>query len=475
MKRTISSCEVSANQRGVFTILAAISMVALLGFSALAIDVGYLIYNQKKLDAATTAAALAGGQDLWSQTWTTVQTNATAYTAGQGKYNPLGNSITVNAPVITGLRLNSVALPWASATSTYNALRVTQTAAVPMFFAPILGFNTVNIRSSATASAGGGPAKPLNVVIVLDTTASMTGTKDPNCGLGANATKIDCARYGARTLMAQLTAAGDNVGLVVFPAVSSQLTASNNCPTYPSPVDYMLGSGVNAGIDATGSFSTLVALTNSSTYLTNGQIKKTSLLAQVLGVGTNSSNTACSGIPAPGGKGTYYAQAIKQAQANLCKMSGAAVTNNNQCTGTGNSQQNVMVILSDGDASSTAITGSTYDSNQCQQAIEAANKAKDAKTWVYSIAYMALNSGCSTDTGSNFSPLTNGRNVKACDTMKWLAGTTRANTKPTTLSSYFYSEDTTCAASTSNSSLSSIFQNIGAALMGSRLIPDDAT
>lgn len=485
--------DLSFNHRGIFTILAALSMVALLGFSALVVDMGYIIYSQKRLDAATAAAALAGGQDLWSQPWATVQSSVYQYSgytgtvagykvngATQSSFPAVTPAATYyNTLSITGTLLSIEGgqiptqpgvLPFSQAKSTYNAIRVTQKATVPLFFAPILGIPNATITSTATASAGGGAAQPLNVEIVLDTTQSMNAN-DPNCG---NISKLQCAINGAQSLIAQLTAAGDNVGIVVFPPQSAQYTGTGCPPSSPTTVDYMLGTP--AGVDTSGtSYSTLMTMQGASSYLTNGQVNKTSPLAKALGI----SGSGCTGLAAPGGKGTYYAQAVSQAQANLCKMSGATATNG--CTGTGNGEQNVMVILSDGDAGSSNINGSANDNNQCYQAIQAANAAKTAKTWVYVIGYQPpTSSACTTDKYNNSSNTT-GTNIQPCGALQRMAGTTSTalptvngpGTSPA-VSSYFYSDSAGCSSPNAIGSVSSMFTSIGTALTGSRLLPNTA-
>jgi hypothetical protein len=158
--------------------------------------------------------------------------------------------------------------------------------------------------------------------------------------------------------------------------------------------------------------------------------------------------SSCSGISALGGPGTYYASVITAAQ--------TALTASHQ-TG----QQNVIVFISDGDASAlTQYVGNgkqasqnpTY-SNQCHQAITAALAATAAGTWVYSVAYQALTSGtCSTDTPA----------ISACSTMQQIASV------PTK----FYSDaPLSCVSVNAISALSSIFQNIGTSLLNAMLIP----
>lgn len=445
-------------RRGAVSVIVAAALVALFGFVALAVDVGYIYYNQMRLQAATDAAALAGGQDLWRQSWTQAQSDAQAYGADTGRYNALTSNITVSTMGIKGLQLASVPLSYSQAVSGYNAIQVTQTATVPTFFARVLGINSVKVTTISTASAGGGGAQPLNVVLVLDTTASMNST-DPNCN---NLTKLQCAMSGVRTLMAELSAAGDNVGLVVFPplnstsAVSADASCNSSSVTTGSLSEYGTGNGTTSGI------YNIVSPTNSSNYMSGGSLNTGNTLVKAVGGG----GSGCSGIAAPGGMGTYYAQAISAAQATLAAMSAT------------NKQQNVMVILSDGDASASSSGNqiiSSLASDQCQQAIAAANSAKSAGTWIYAIAYQSATSGgCATDT-SNYSSQIQQKGISPCATLQTMAGTTVTYAPPSTPPSYFYSDSSGCQSNNSYSSVSSLFSSVGTALLGSRLIPNGAT
>ena len=79
--------------------------------------------------------------------------------------------------IVQGLKLTSVTLPYAQAVSTYNGIQVTQQATVPTFFARALGIRSATISATSKAGAGGGSqAAQYNVMIILDTTASMNST-----------------------------------------------------------------------------------------------------------------------------------------------------------------------------------------------------------------------------------------------------------------------------------------------------------
>jgi hypothetical protein len=99
-------------------------------------------------------------------------------------------------------------------------------------------------------------------------------------------------------------------------------------------------------------------------------------------------NSSCVGIQNKGGKGTYYAGAITAAQSYLTS------------SGRTNAQK-VIFLLSDGDAQSASGSqiSASLATNQCKQAITNADTAATAGTWVFSLAYDAGTSGCTTDSG----------------------------------------------------------------------------
>ena len=177
-------------------------------------------------------------------------------------------------------------------------------------------------------------------------------------------------------------------------------------------------------------------------------------------------------MPTPGGVETFYAGSIVAAQQYLAA---------NHTTNI----QDVMILLSDGDANSTHMGGTvpqTVNSGnianmngnlfsptqQCQQAVEAADWAKGEKqsdgtaTEVYSVSYGSETSGCDTDTTPTTTP---------CATMQGIA-----SAPP---SQYFFSVPnaaqsggTTCGGAVSIAHLDQVFTTITGDLFSSRLIPN---
>mgnify|MGYP003703476967 CR=1 FL=1 len=432
-------------QRGAVGVMAAFSIILLLGVIGLAVDAGYLFYCQKRLQTATDAAALAGAVDLWTNSFATAQANAKAYTAGQGN-NSMPPGVTVSAATITGLQLTNAQLPASGAVSKYNAIQVAQQATVPLTFASVFGFKSIQIAASSKAAAGGagGPAK-YNVMIILDTTASMN-TTDSNCPgpKKQSLSRLQCAQQAAMTLLTNLTNAGDNVGLMVFPPVAGSSKETDfSCGSSQQSIASSY-SAVATGVVTSGATYQVSGL--ASGFLKNGAANTGSSIVQALGGGS------CGGIQAIGGLGTFYAQAIASAQAALLNMS----------QGQNPPGQNVIVLLSDGDASSSqGQLGNTYKSTygqECKAAVSAASTVQKTGTLIYTVAYIgggSTSSSCS-DGNSDLTP---------CSTMQQIA------TGP----SYFFSDTCPNAAGGAVNNLNAAFSAISYSLTKPRLVPPNAT
>ncbi len=93
--------------------------------------------------------------------------------------------------------------------------------------------------------------------------------------------------------------------------------------------------------------------------------------------------SGCSGVKAPGGEGTFYADAITAAQTTLTTTGRTGV-------------QKAIIMVTDGDASASAPSQITTakGSQECHEAITAAQTAKTAGTWIYTVSYGSPSSGC---------------------------------------------------------------------------------
>jgi hypothetical protein len=240
-------------------------------------------------------------------------------------------------------------------------------------------------------------------------------------GAQCSGTQISCALLGVQALLSDLdpcplgetcsssNSSVDSVSLFVFPPVLTSTAPKDYCsggsgdPTHES---YMVPT-----LDSAWTYQ---IIPYSNDYRTADSA--TSLNSSSDIVIASGATSGCSGIRAPGGAGTYYAQVIYAAQAALVA---------HQVANPGS--QNAMIILSDGDATATASysgsgtsarfsstsglqpsaagtlngiagnnpTSPAYPSavGECGQAVLAAQAAANAGTAVYTIGYGAETSG----------------------------------------------------------------------------------
>lgn len=370
------------DRRGVAAWVFVVAAVPLIGAMGFAVDVGVVLSARQALQANTNAAVLNAAYQ-WDQPGGT-ESGAVSAAQVWGACSPSPCVAFHPVPMVSGVTANASAvcvtatsgLPTCGGTVN-NVVALTQTGTVPTYFIRVLGFNSWTVSAKAAAAKAGGPTKAMNIMFVLDTTQSMqTTTDDTGCkvpGIGSP-TKIDCAKYGVQLILKQLNPQDDQVGLMVFPGMSPSWTP---CSGSPSIVDYGT-TGMTYQVNGkalTTDYATSIGTLNHASKL-------------VMAVGDNSNGLAgC--LAAPGGKGTFYADAIAAAQAAL-QSEGSSTA------------QNVIILLSDGEAQASSGMDSTYASTpctpntvcnpghleqQCNQAVVHGQSATTSGTWVYVIAY----------------------------------------------------------------------------------------
>jgi Flp pilus assembly protein TadG len=545
------------DQSGQSAVVVAIAITAITALAATSVEVGHVYYAYQELIASTDQAALAGAQamsaallDTASSGAYTAQVTAAVnqYSSESGKYN--ATSFLQNDTIATQTFFCSTTMSASpfnvecqdppGSTTGYNAIKVTQTANVPLWFGGLIGMKNMTLAYTATAAMKGGTNIPYNLAIIMDTTASMQSTikNDKDC----TTSQISCAVQGLEVMLENMdpcqlnttcTAGSpyvDDVALFVFPAVSASFSTndynSDYCGLGATTVPYNFtnvtpGTTQNLDMDTTTSTPSTDAgayeiIPFNDVYKTNdsSSLAATAALSEAVGY----SGSGCKGLSAPGGQGTYYAQVIYTAQAALAL----------QQSSTPNSK-NIMIILSDGDAtacntlanataggstcnllaasqivaennptcaktggsclngtgtSTTNPTGyqsPTYPSalGECGQAVQAAQLATAAGTVVYTIGFGSETTGCTTDqTYTTTSGSTDGAEAwpggayakTPCNAIAAMAST--VNT--------FYSDNSGgCPALTpanaNFTSLAQIFQAIVTGLTSPRLIPNGTT
>ncbi|MEO9025398.1 MAG: pilus assembly protein TadG-related protein [Solirubrobacteraceae bacterium] len=201
--------------------LVAVSIVALLGMAALAIDLSSLYQAQKQAQTAADAGALAATQDLPSNT-TGAANDGTTY----AQENYRGATVTV----ATNYAGNA------------NRVKVTVNATAPTFFAKIFGFNSAAISASAIggehgksmqaaifAYADGGNCSTDIGIKIDKNNAQITGALQSNGNLtdsGGGNTSIGAGVYGTGS------------GCAFSGNTGHYATAPFASPPTPYPLDY---------------------------------------------------------------------------------------------------------------------------------------------------------------------------------------------------------------------------------------------
>ncbi len=478
------------SQQGQSIVMVIISVMAILTLAVSSADIGHVYYAYRQLVSSTNEATLAGAQAMSDALNSTSSSGAytAAVTAAVKQYSSMtgklnaSNFLTNDAIATqTLLCVNTMTVaPFSvecqlppGGTIGYNAITVTQTATVPLWFGGLVGMRSMNLAATATAAMKGAANTPYNLAVIMDTTNSMANTipRDTFC----TTSQISCAVQGLQTMLGLMSPCAqnttctsttpyvDDVALFVFPAIAAN--SSNN--NYNS--DYC-GSGVHSvpynfvnvtpgwvdpatnlqdGLDMEGSKSNPNSNAGAYGIIPFNTIYKANdtaglTLSSALAEAVAASGSGCSGLSAPGGQETYYAQVIYTAQEALAVQQASNPTS-----------KNIMIILSDGDATACAVnanpaagcgcnsapqivadnnptcalavktagnclngTGTsvtnpaatvngvsygynspTYPSalGECGQAVQAAQLATKAGTMVYTIGFGSETSGCASD------------------------------------------------------------------------------
>jgi hypothetical protein len=537
------------SEQGQSIVMVVITASAILTLAVSSAEVGHVYYAYRQLVSSTNEATLAGAQAMSDALLNTSSSGAytAEVTAAVKQYSSVTGQLNASN-MLSGDQIASQTLFCAStmtkapfyvecelppgSTTGYNAITVTQTAKVNLWFGGLIGMPSMNLSATASAAMKGGSDIPYNLAVIMDTTASMQDTIKNN--KDCTTSQISCAVQGLEVMLENMdpcaqnttctssTPYVDDVAVFVFPAPSATYSAndykSEYCGSGVHSVPYNFvnvtpGSSQNLNMESTGTdagdyeiipFNDVYKTTDTSS------LAVASALAEAVGA----SGSGCTGLSAPGGQGTYYAQVIYTAQAALVAQQ---LSNP--------SSQNVMIILSDGDATACASganttaggcnsgnnivaennpscgskggsclngTGTktsnptgyqspTYPSalGECGQAVQQAQLATAAGTVVYTIGFGSETSGCTTDkTYTTSSGSTDGAEA-------WPSGsyaTTPCNAIAAMASNVntFYSDNSggcpaLSPANANFTSLAQIFQAILTGLGKPRMIPNGTT
>lgn len=209
------------DERGVAAIYMAATLPIMVGFTALAVQGSYTIYQHNVLQVAAEYAALEAASQYWQNNSVDLASGHTiratlATTAGSDK-------ILANADVVAGIWgqppcvAGQYCFVASNDPSKINAVQVTTRYAkannnqLSLFFAPGLKAFDISATAIATTAAAIG-SKPLNVIIVEDITQSFS--QQLTNARAADQALLDCMAANAPT--------GSQLGITLFTGV--QLT-----------------------------------------------------------------------------------------------------------------------------------------------------------------------------------------------------------------------------------------------------------
>ena len=491
-----------------------ITASTMMALAAASIETGHVYYAYEKLVASTNASVLAGAEAMPSTTLAT--TNVTTYSAQSNGMNAtpmLQNAAAKPTFLCLSTVSNSLNVPCQTSTGGsggYNAMSVTQTATIPLWFGGLVGMKQMNVSYTAKAAMAGGQNEPWNIAVIVDTTSSMN-TSDG--GDQCSGSRINCALLGVQALLNDLYPCGlgqdcttsttyvDSVSLFVFPAVTGATASKDtSCPTSnPTIVAYTFPDPPSNTTLPTADTYEVTNFANN--YKTTDSATTLNQAAPIVIAAGDSGKSNCAGIQAPGGEATYYAQVLYAAQAALLKQQAANP-----------GSQNAIILLTDGDATACASNANTsagacnskselvasegtlngtgtktsnptgylsytYPSalGECGQAVLAAQAAANAGTTVYTIGYGSPTSGgCLSDKTYSQSVSTNGgswsHGGQPCQALAAMAST----------ATNFYSDDgegceATAPTNQNLTKLTAIFRAIVDNMSSPRLIPNGTT
>jgi hypothetical protein len=249
--------------------LVTVCLVALLGFVALAIDVGMMAVARTQAQAAADISALAGARTLNGQVGNN-KTNAELEAKEAARANQIlttqitdSQVVLVNAGVYkydtTSQRFQADFTNPPTATEAYGAMRVRITTTQATFFGRVLGMNAMSISAIATAVH-----RPRDLAISLDFSGSMRFSSEFNYPPISGSTAVtgglnpdpDFPRFGPWAIYPIATAGTPNPmqKLTAYTDSGGETHAQNNLTVAtdngPAIVNNFQTTAVNGGPNA---------------------------------------------------------------------------------------------------------------------------------------------------------------------------------------------------------------------------------
>lgn len=207
----------SRSERGQVLVVVTIAMLALVAFVGLTVDVGLLYLNHGKLRRAVDAAALAASSQFREgYTHTNLEKAAREFLVLNGIQDPESKVDTCESATSQG---NTVLINLLCTFPQRKLVRVEASAPMDLAFLPVIGIHQVTLSAQAVSEAAS-----LDVVLVIDTSESMTWDADPltsdrdpfQCNPGNDCHPFREVKDAAQAFVDQLYFPYDRVSIVTF-------------------------------------------------------------------------------------------------------------------------------------------------------------------------------------------------------------------------------------------------------------------
>ena len=295
---------VRSRESGFVLVMTSAAMIMLLAFVGLAVDVGYLQFQKRRVQSAADAAAQGGAWEIRNHQSDQSIIDAARHDSSLNGFThgSDGVTVTVNHPPTSGYYSTQT-----------NAVEVIVSQTAPTYFMKILGFNSAPVSARAVARATSSP----NCVYVLDSAASGAlmatgnGTAAVQCGIVVDSTSSTavqangngCITATAITVVGSYSSNSNGCGLQPTPTAGSSyvsdplsyLTAPTvgacNYTNYAVSLGVVyLSPGVYCG-GITVSGAATVVYFSPGTYILNGGGLNVSGQANLIGTGVTFYNT----------------------------------------------------------------------------------------------------------------------------------------------------------------------------------------
>ena len=225
------------NEDGQTLVLTALCMTAMLGFMALALDVGLAFRAKRNMQIAADSAAIAGAMNyLYNTSTTSAQTAGKSASASNGYTDGLnGTTVTINTPPVNGPNAGNAGYVEAIVSNP-----------VPTFFMKMFGRSALTVKTRAVAAAPSGGTACIWLMKPSGFALELQGKYDieaPNCGIYVNSNTADAMK---------VTGNGGTVNALFLQVVGNSSLQHNTNPTSAT-----MNSGSEETLGATSAGRTL--------------------------------------------------------------------------------------------------------------------------------------------------------------------------------------------------------------------------